>query len=101
MKINFISSSNTDEFREMHTASNNIEIMNGTETTDIIKELFATFLRRYQEGLETKMKGSNFIFDKADLLYYKFHKISLDRGESYIHSPDWIKNKKATINPKN
>ena len=22
-------------------------------------------------------------------------------GESYIESPDWIKNRKATINPKN
>ena len=26
--------------------------------------------------------------------------MSLNRGESYIDSPDWIKNKKATINPK-
>ena len=28
-------------------------------------------------------------------------KISLNRGGSYIDSPEWIKNKKATINPKN
>ena len=34
-------------------------------------------------------------------MHYKLHKISLDRGGSYIDSPDWIKNKKATINPKN
>ena len=84
MKINFISSSGTDEFREMFTKSNNIEIMNGIETTDIIKELFTTFHKRYQEGLEIKMKGSNFIFDKVNLLHYKLHKISLDRGGSYI-----------------
>ena len=32
MKINFISSLGTDEFREMYTKSDNIEIMNGTET---------------------------------------------------------------------
>ena len=25
----------------------------------------------------------------------------MQRGESYIESPEWIKNKKATINPKN
>ena len=25
----------------------------------------------------------------------------MQRGESYIESPGWIKNKKATINPKN
>ena len=32
---------------------------------------------------------------------YKFHKTSLKRGSSYIKSPEWIANKKATINPKN
>ena len=40
------------------------------------------------------MKGSEFIFDYAHLLYYKSHKISLNRGGLYIDSPDWIKNKK-------
>ena len=34
-------------------------------------------------------------------MYYKLHKISLNRGGSYVDSPDWIKNKKATINRKN
>ena len=47
------------------------------------------------------MKGSSFIFESADLLYYHLHKISLNRGGSYIDTLDWIKNKKATINPKN
>ena len=46
------------------------------------------------------MKGSEFAFDKVDSLYYKLHKISLNRGESYVDSPKWLKNKKATINPK-
>ena len=101
MRINFISSLDTNEFRTLHTKSNNIEIINGIETNDIINELFKSFLRRYQEGLETKMKGSEFIFESVDLLYYSLHKISLNRGGSYIVSPDCIKNKKATINPKN
>ena len=34
-------------------------------------------------------------------MYYKLHKISLNRGGSYKDSPNWLKNKKATINPKN
>ena len=38
MKINFISSLATDEFREMYTKSDNIEIMIGTETSDAINE---------------------------------------------------------------
>ena len=47
-----------------------------------------------------KMKGSSFVFKSIDLLYQKLHKISLNRSESHIDPPDWIKNKKATLNPK-
>ena len=61
MRINFISSLDKYEFRVVHTKSDNIEIMNGIETNDTINELFKSFLRRYQEGLESKMKGSEFI----------------------------------------
>ena len=71
----------------------------GIETDDIINELFESLLRRYQD-LETKMKRSNFVFETIDSLYYSLHKISLDRGGSYIDSPSWIKNKRTTINPK-
>ena len=34
-------------------------------------------------------------------MYYKCHKVNFRRGGSYIDSPDWMKKKKATINPKN
>ena len=85
----------------MHTKSDNIEIMRGVETEDIINELFNTFRIRYHEGLETKMRGSSFTFDHIDLLEYHLHRISLNRGSSYIESSEWIKNKGATINPKN
>ena len=47
------------------------------------------------------MRGSEFVFDYVQLLYYKCHKINLNCGGSYIDSSDWIKNKKATINPIN
>ena len=48
------------------------------------------------------MKGSVFIFVSVDLSYYHLQKASLKRtGSSYIDSPEWLKNKKATINPKN
>ena len=54
IQINFISSLDKYEFRIMHIKSDNIEIMNGIETNDIVNEFFKSFLRRYQEGLETK-----------------------------------------------
>ena len=47
------------------------------------------------------MKRSGFIFERVDLLEYRLHKISLNRGNSYIISPQWLKNKGATINPEN
>ena len=46
------------------------------------------------------MRGSEFVFDSINL-YYKFHKIILNRGGSFIDSSKWLKNKKVTINPKN
>ena len=85
----------------MHTKSDNIEIMAGIEFNDITTGLFNSLFKKYQEKLETKIKGSGFTFYSVDLLYYRLHKISLNRGGSYIKSPDWVYNKKATINPQN
>ena len=75
--------------------------MNGTDTSDAINKLISSFMKRYQEGLETKMKGSSYIFERIDLLEYHLHKISLNRESSSIESPEWLKNKGVTINPKN
>ena len=47
------------------------------------------------------MKGSEFVFHYDHLMYYKCHKINSNCVGSYIDSSDWIKNKKATINPAN
>ena len=99
--INFISSKDSDEIRTMHAKSNNVEIMMSSKTDEIVKELFKSFLQGYQEGLEESMRGGKFIFDSVDASYYDLNKISLSRGGSYMDSPKWLKNKKATINPKN
>ena len=40
----------------MHTKSDNIGIMMGSETNETIEELFNSLLQRYQEGLEESMK---------------------------------------------
>ena len=34
-------------------------------------------------------------------MYYNLNKVSLSRGGSYIDSPKWLKNKKATVNAQN
>ena len=38
------------------------------------------------------MKGSEFVFDCVQLLYYKCLKINPNRGGSCIDFPNWIKN---------
>ena len=101
-EINFTSlKPDSDETCIMHTKSDNTEIMIGSDTNEVIKELFKSFLQIYQEGLQEKLKSSDFEFDGIHLLYYDFNKISLNRGGSYIESAKWIKDKKSTINPKN
>ena len=83
MRIIFVSVIDANETREMHTKSDNITIMGGAETESIINELFSTDHKRYQEGLDTKMRGSSFTFERVDLLEYHLHKISLNK-EAHI-----------------
>ena len=40
------------------------------------------------------MRGREFIFDYVQLLHYKCHRITFNRGGSCIDSPDWIKKQK-------
>ena len=47
--INFISSKDSDEIRTMRRKNNNIEIMMGNETDEIIAELFESLLQKCQE----------------------------------------------------
>ena len=56
----------------MHSKSDNVETMRGMDTDDTIQELFSSFFRRYQESFETKMKGSDYIFNHVNLLEYHF-----------------------------
>ena len=67
----------------------------------LLRNFLNLFLQKYEDGLEESMRGSEFIFDSVDALYYNLNKVSLSRGESYIDSPKWIKNKKKTINRQN
>ena len=72
----------------MHKKSDNIKIVMGSEADDVIDELFESLLQKYQDGLEESMKGSEFIFDSFDLLYYHLQKRSLKRiWSSNIDSP--------------
>ena len=75
----------------IHFKIDNTEIMMGSETDEVIKELFESLLQRYQELLEESKNASDLGFDSVDALYYNLK----------LNSPEWLKNKKATTNPKN
>ena len=100
-EINFISlKPGSDETRVLYARSFNEEIMKRSDTDEIIKLIFESFLKKYEENLQEKMKGSDFEFDGINFFYYDFNKTSINRGGSYIDSPQWLKIKKSTINPK-
>ena len=94
------SKDDNDEDRAMHSKSANIEIMSSDEAVKVLKKLFDSLKNRYQNNLES-MRGSKFVFDYVQLLYYKCDKMRLNRSGSYIDSPYRIKRKKAMINPIN
>ena len=75
--------------------------MRGSNTNEIIRDLFNSILRRYQGGLHQSMRGSEFVFDYVESLNYIFYKVDLKRSESYIETPEWLKDKGATINCQN
>ena len=81
-QINFIYPKDLRETPTIRTKSDNIKIMMGSETNDIIEELFET-LQKHQEKLEKIMKIGKFVFDSVDLLYCHLHRISLKRGVLY------------------
>ena len=101
MQTTFISYTDTNQVQLTHSKSDSVKTMWGDDANDAINELISRFLQRYQEGLETKMKGRNFIFNHINSLEYHFNKVSLKRASSYIYQPEWLSHKKSTINPYN
>ena len=77
MQISFKILFNTTENQIMDSKSHNVEIMRVLDTNDVIDELIESFAKCYQESLETQMKGSNYAFERVEILEYHFHKVSL------------------------
>ena len=102
MQNNCISTKSFEEARTIHTWSKPVGIFICSDTENVTDTLFNTLLQNFQCAQETSNeRGSEFIPDSVELLYYHFQRIDIRRAESYIMSPDWIASKKATINPIN
>ena len=101
-EISFVSQKpDSNEIRIMYTRSTPEEIIIGSETEEVAENLIMQLLQKYQDNLQNKMKGSDFIFNGINYLYYDLNRITISKGGSYIESPKWLKDKKCTINQKN
>ena len=85
----------------MFTRSTPEEFMIGSETEEVAEKLIMPILQKYQDNLQNKMKGSDFIFNGINYLYYDLNRIIISKGGSYIESPKWLKYIKCCINQKN
>ena len=70
-----------------------MEIMNSDEEDEVMN-IFDSLRSTCQNNLEL-MRGSEFVFDYVQLLYYKFHKIKLSCGGWYIDLPECTKKSKS------
>ena len=68
----------------MHLKSNSIEIMIGNKTDEIIEDIFDSLLQKHQIDLKESTKGSKFVLDGIDVLPYRYRKMNLNCGRSYI-----------------
>ena len=101
-EISFVSQKpDSNETHIMYTRSMPEEIIIGSETEEVAEKLIMQLLQKYQDNLQNKMKGSDFIFNGINYLFYDLNRITISKGGSYIESPKWLKDKKCTINQKN
>ena len=79
----------------MHSYSDNITLTSYNDANEVVNKLFKSLLSKYQDNLETPMKGKDFIFDSVQLMYYKCHKVNFKCSGSYIVSQKQKSNNKS------
>ena len=94
MAIEFIYSKYSDEKCVMYSKIDNVEIVIDDDRYEVVEEFFQSPLSRNQIGLETSMKGSDFVLDWAHTFYYKYNKTSPSCGGPYIDFQELMKIKK-------
>ena len=70
--VSLSSSKNSNKFRTMHSKSDNIEIMIGSETNEINDQLFDSLLQKKLRSFDERQR---IYFDSVYLLHYKCFKL--------------------------
>ena len=99
--VKFKHTTDISKSRIFYVKSKNVEMRSRDNTDDIINKIFEVLLENYEREENILRNGSDYSFECVDLALVQFHDINMKRGSSYMESPKWISNKKATINPKN
>ena len=88
--------------RSMHfSRSDNVICMPSSNTNEILEQLLTSLHERYQDDLQLSCETSSFVYESVEECNINFHEIDLRRGTSFIDTPEWLKHKKAIINPQN
>ena len=61
MASNFVSSKDSDEIRTMHTKINNVEIMMGNESNEVIEHLFESFFEKVSKSARRINEEKNYL----------------------------------------
>ena len=101
MKIIFIPVDNYNDKRSLYVKTKNVEIVMGSDTDEIAKDLYDSLIQKYEELIGHSTKNSGLVLHGVELMEYDINKIIINRVGSYIESPEWLKSKKCTINPQN
>ena len=74
------------------------EFFDASDINDLMQRMLA-YIKAHTKN--AKFPESGFTLDNIMHLYINFHRLVLTRDGSYIKLPEWIKSKKAMINPEN
>ena len=84
-----------------YVKSKNIVCLPSDNSEDLLEQLINSLCKYYADKLLISRTDSSYVYESVEGLSIHFHKIDLNRESSYTPSPDWLKNKGATINPQN
>ena len=68
----------------MHSESENITSTLYNNANEVFNKCFESLRSRYQKHLEISMKGSEFVFDLVQTMYYECDKLNFRCGVVHI-----------------
>ena len=76
-----------------YVKSKNIICLPSDNSEDILEQLINSLYKYYEDKLLICRTDSSYVYESVEGLSIHFHKIDLNRGSSFMPSPDWLKNK--------